>query len=105
MNLRLLETIRDHGQRSKRAIFHAFDSSWGSEYISSLMVILWLLFGGCMLVETEHYGNATINVGGFFAVLKSYISANNAYTAIASAALDVVRGVHSLRLLAEHYNI
>ena len=49
------------------------DSDWLSEYIATLLVLLWLFFGGCMLVETAHYGNATINVGGFFAVLRSYI--------------------------------
>ena len=92
INARLLDSIREHGLRMKQMCFHAIDSSWLSEYISSLMVILWLLFGGYYLVDTQHFGNSNVNVGGFFAVLRTYISANRSYTAIATRAASLTLG-------------
>ena len=54
--------------------------------------ILWLLFGGYYLVDTQHFGNSNVNVGGFFAVLRTYISANRSYTAIATRAASLTLG-------------
>ena len=84
--------------------FHYCDSKCLLENISSLLIVLWLLVGGFMLIEAEHYGNSTLETGAFFAVLKCNHDVSSALTNIALAAFGVVRGAQSCRLVVHYFN-
>ena len=70
--LNLVDVLGAHAKAKKLMAFHLFDSEYLLENVDSYLLFLWLVFGGFLLIESEHYGNSSLTVGAFFAVLKRY---------------------------------
>ena len=104
LKLNLIDTIGAHGKAVKLMNLHISDTECLSEHVSTFMIFLWLLFGGFLLIEREHYGNSSLSVGAFFAVLACYYEGSHALTRITLAAFGVVKGAQSCRLIVHFFN-
>jgi ABC-type multidrug transport system fused ATPase/permease subunit len=102
--LNLVDVLGAHAKAKKLMAFHLFDSEYLLENVDSCLLFLWLVFGGFLLIESEHYGNSSLTVGAFFAVLKCYSNVISACTKISLAELGLIRGAESIMRLQHCFN-